>query len=1077
MRVEPEGEENMIKRRYFCGGSTVAVVLALGLAAPATAQTQTSPSEVAEVVVTGSYIAGTPEDAVLPVDVLSAEDLEQQGSPTVVQLVKTITAAQSGIGESNRYNGGAGTASINLRGFGASRTLSLMNGRRMADSPAAAFQGGGADLNFIPTAAIGRIEILKDGAAATYGSDAIGGVVNFITRKDLDGLELEGEYALIDDSDGDYHLNAAWGRKFNQGNVLFTAGYRHRSRVDIRDRPYALRGFDFGGYAGGGGWSGNSNPGNYQNASTAAFLFRDNACEELGGTLTNTVNFNTASVPGAAATSAIAVPVGPLNPLAPTSTCRFQFSNYNDLVNHEEHYQVHGEVNFEVVEGHTFHGEATWNRNRVPNQRLSPANGNTQFPTPVRLGGDSGSLRPAQAINFFVPFNVPSNNPGLVDLYTTCAAPLTALTCTNIRNAANAARPATDPLGGSRLPTQGVDISQTAFRFVANAGHPTFEDKADHQDIEQTEWRISGGFRGDLPWFGITYDAAVTYMEAEQVINISDLLVGRAQLALNGFGSLSSDPASCSAAERAVAANAGNNAAGCYFFNPFSNSVQTSATNGQANPFYRGGANAAVINDPRLVEWLYGNYTNTTLNQLLVFDAVLSGRTGITLGGGDVAWAAGYQWRWNRDKNEFGDLFNNEITPCVDSVVDGTPICNAPNGPLIFFGSNANFDADRAVWAVFGEVQIPLLDNFEINLAIRHEDYPGGIGSTTNPKIAAKFQVTDWLGIRGSAGTTFRAPSIAAASSLCAVGVANLAGQYRAVRTCGNAQLGPEKADTYNAGVVFDYGGLKASLDYYRFDFTDELTTEPASGLLSALAVVGCGNAALVARFQFDDRGCLPNGASVLRIDVNNVNGPDTKTSGLDFRAQYDVDDLFVDGVSWQAGVEATYLLEYKRGDFVLNGTSVVFQAALDRAGKHDLLGAFFSYPDVRANAWLSASQGPFSARWQVRFTEGTQPAIATAGLFRTEPNPSATTPAAGCVAAATLSCAGRDLVPLGKSGNFWQHDLVVRWQAPWDAVITASVQNIFDEDPPYLTSNFNYDYTNGNPLGRVFELNVKKLF
>ena len=1066
----------MIKRRYFCGGSVVAVAIAMGLGSTVAAQTST-PAEIEEVVVTGSYIAGTPEDAILPVDVLSSEDLDKQGSPTVVQLVKTITAAQSGIGESNRYNGGAGTASINLRGFGASRTLSLFNGRRMADSPVAAFQGGGADLNFIPTAAIGRIEILKDGAAATYGSDAIGGVVNFITRKDLGGLEVEGEYALIEDSDGDYHLNAAWGKQFDQGNVLFAAGYRHRSRLDIRDRPFALRGFDFGGYAGGGGWSGNSNPGNYQNASTAAFLFRDNACEELGGTLTNNVPFNTSGVAGAAATSTIPVPVGPLNPLAASSQCRFQFSNFNDLVNHEEHYQVHGEVNFEFAEGHAFHGEATWNRNWVPNQRISPANGNTQFPTPVRLGGDSGSLRPAQAINFFVPFNVPSNNPGLVDLYTTCAAPLSAAQCTAIRTAATAARPATDPLGGSRLPTQGVDISQTAFRFIANAGHPTFEDKADHQDIEQTEWRISGGFRGELPWLGMKYDAAVTYMEAEQVGTISDLLVGRAQLALNGYGSLSTDPGSCNAAERAVAANAGNNAVGCYFFNPFSNSVQTSAVNGQANPFYRGGANAAVINDPRLVEWLYGTYTNVNLNQLLVFDAVVTGDTGINLAGGEVAWAAGYQWRWNRDKNEFGDLFNNQITPCVDSVVDGTPACNAPNGPLIFFGSNNDFDADRAVWAVFGEVQIPVFDNFEINLAVRHEDYPGGIGSTTNPKIAAKWQILDWLGVRGSAGTTFRAPTIAAASPLCAVGVANLAGQYRAVRTCGNADLGPEKADTYNVGVVFDYGGFKASLDYYRFDFTDELTTEPASGLLTALSVVGCGNAALTARFQFDDRGCLANGASVLRIDVNNVNGPATKTSGLDFRAQYDVDDLFVDGVSWQAGVEATYLLDYKRGDFVLNGTNVVFQAALDRAGKHDLLGAFFSYPELRANGWLSASFGDISARWQTRFTEGTSPAVATAGLFRTEPNAAATTTAAACVASGGLSCAGRDLVVLGKSGNFWQHDLIVRWQAPWDAVITASVQNIFEEDPPYLTSNYNYDYTNGNPLGRVFELSVKKVF
>src|SRR5215218_5924974 len=134
----------MSKSRYFCGGSMLAVALAFGLASAANAQA--GGVSVEEVVVTGSYIAGTPEDSALPVDVIGADELKKQGSPSPVQLVKQITASTSGIGESNRYNGGAGTASINLRGFGASRTLTLMNGRRLSDSAQAAFQGGGADL-------------------------------------------------------------------------------------------------------------------------------------------------------------------------------------------------------------------------------------------------------------------------------------------------------------------------------------------------------------------------------------------------------------------------------------------------------------------------------------------------------------------------------------------------------------------------------------------------------------------------------------------------------------------------------------------------------------------------------------------------------------------------------------------------------------------------------------------------------------------------------------------------------------------------------------------------------------------
>src|SRR3990167_3925542 len=121
----------MLKSRYFCGGSILAVALALGVSGAATAQ---DVSTVEEVIVTGSFIAGTPEDAALPVDVIGTEELAKQGAPSVVQLVKTITAAQSSLGESNRYNGGAGTASINLRGLGASRTPVLMNGRRLADT-------------------------------------------------------------------------------------------------------------------------------------------------------------------------------------------------------------------------------------------------------------------------------------------------------------------------------------------------------------------------------------------------------------------------------------------------------------------------------------------------------------------------------------------------------------------------------------------------------------------------------------------------------------------------------------------------------------------------------------------------------------------------------------------------------------------------------------------------------------------------------------------------------------------------------------------------------------------------------
>jgi iron complex outermembrane receptor protein len=249
-----------MRSRYFHGASALAVALTAGWATGAWADTPTQGTEVGSVEVvahTGSYIAR--ETTALPVDVVSTQDLQRQGNPTILQLVKTITASSSGLGESNRYNGGAGTASINLRGFGSNRTLVLFNGHRMPDSTAAAFQGGGVNLNSIPTAAIGRVEILKDGAAATYGSEAIGGVVNFISRTDLNGFDIDGQYTGISGSDGDYQINGAYGHRFDNGNVLLTAGYRHRSRLDIHERDWAILPY----YAGAaGGFSGNSNPGN-----------------------------------------------------------------------------------------------------------------------------------------------------------------------------------------------------------------------------------------------------------------------------------------------------------------------------------------------------------------------------------------------------------------------------------------------------------------------------------------------------------------------------------------------------------------------------------------------------------------------------------------------------------------------------------------------------------------------------------------------------------------------------------------------------------------------------------------------
>ena len=212
-----------------------ASVLATSMVVAEPQQTQTG--EIAEIViVTGSYIRGTAEDAALPVDVISTEELQKQGAPTPVDLLKNLSVVNGVIGETNRFTAGRGQAQvgatfINLRGFGDLRTLTLLNGKRLAVS----------DANLIPQNAIARVEILKEGGASTYGSDAIAGVVNFITKESVDGLELTSDYRYVDGSDGDYNAGLAWGSSFDKGDFFVAANYFHRSQLDIQERDWALQ--------------------------------------------------------------------------------------------------------------------------------------------------------------------------------------------------------------------------------------------------------------------------------------------------------------------------------------------------------------------------------------------------------------------------------------------------------------------------------------------------------------------------------------------------------------------------------------------------------------------------------------------------------------------------------------------------------------------------------------------------------------------------------------------------------------------------------------------------------------------
>jgi iron complex outermembrane receptor protein len=175
---------------------TRAVRLALGVGAAAGllghAAAQDAAAPIPKVEITGSAIKRIDAETALPVQVITREEIDKVGVTTATEILARLSANVGGLGDGVSITDGKdqrGFNSANLRGIGTSSTLVLLNGRRMANF-ASPGDDTGVDLNNIPAAAIARVEVLLDGASALYGTDAIGGVINFITRKDFQGVEL-----------------------------------------------------------------------------------------------------------------------------------------------------------------------------------------------------------------------------------------------------------------------------------------------------------------------------------------------------------------------------------------------------------------------------------------------------------------------------------------------------------------------------------------------------------------------------------------------------------------------------------------------------------------------------------------------------------------------------------------------------------------------------------------------------------------------------------------------------------------------------------------------------------------------
>jgi len=241
----------------YRSGSTVlaaltAAVLSLTVSNPASAQgaeeDDAAESEtIDEIFVTGSRIKRADLTSVGPTTIMTDVEIANTGVNNVEVLLQRLPSTAGFGGNSNAaywVSGGWGTAQVNLRGLGVNRTLVLLNGRRVVAGGSGA--NDSVDLNMIPMSVVSRVEVLKDGASAVYGADAVAGVVNFITKDQFEGLQVRSEFGQTSESDGeDLIAGVTFGNYSEQGGFWFDVNYQDSRAAPLFPRaPCALADID-----------------------------------------------------------------------------------------------------------------------------------------------------------------------------------------------------------------------------------------------------------------------------------------------------------------------------------------------------------------------------------------------------------------------------------------------------------------------------------------------------------------------------------------------------------------------------------------------------------------------------------------------------------------------------------------------------------------------------------------------------------------------------------------------------------------------------------------------------------------
>ena len=769
----------------LCGSAMSGLV-----AQPAMAQVQgdspdTAPSvDDTTIIVTGSQIRGAKVDEVLPVTVVDEDIIETIDPASGDELFRAIP--QAGSVEFNEQNttGGVNSArgdvaSINLRGLGTGNTLMLINGRRMVLNPG--FQTElfvpvvSPDTNTIVPGSIRRVEVLRDGASAIYGADAVAGVVNTILKGGRTGGFVQGNYRMSDGTSlYSYSLRGGYGFDFaeGRGNLTLNAYYFHENGAPTSIRDYAassdlrpfLVGTDFEGDTQFDNRSINSAYGAFDIQGAGATSSNTTALRDDDFHIQPCSLFGPSGVPSDGRYIELGNGLCADNGGTIDRVLRGDIGAVRQLFSEKDRYSVSGLFDFEISPAITLYLEGSYYRSKSTRDR-EPSTMLSAVPIGVAADAYWNPLGPTTLADG-------SPNPNRVD---------------------NSI--------GSGVTDAGRALLMEDYRF--------FDVGPRMGSATKNSYRAVIGLRGDL--WGWDFDTGFLYSQAKS----NDLTLDRVSNTLLQDAINRTDP---------TAYNPFNG--GCALDSPYLNTGDCTP-----NP-------QSVIDDITIDVFRKGKTT------LALADFKVSKANFLELPAGGLGVAAGVEFR--------RETFRDDRDPRLDGTITYTDSVTGD-----FFGSDVlgsspspDTSGNREVYSAFAEalipvisddMDIPLVNSFEIQLAARFEDFSDS-SSAFVPRVAAAWEPFEGLLLRGAWSEGFRAPNLiqindaGTTRSNSDIQVAEcvaeiIKGDEDDVGDCGtqgtvdfrsgSRDLEPEKTESINLGVAFSptfIPGLTLTADYWEVE-------------------------------------------------------------------------------------------------------------------------------------------------------------------------------------------------------------------------------------------------------------------